>query len=402
MRRFVVVGGGVAGHRAALELARGALGSHVDLLSEEPTLPYDRPPLSKEILLGSKSAEMIVLAGATAYSDNGVLFHPATRVTAIDRSRRVVTTLGGREFPYDKLLLATGSRPRLLPDALVGDAPVHYLRTLDDAVRLNAAMQGGRRVVVIGGGYIGLEVAAAAMHRGCRVTVLEAMPRLLARSMPEAVSSWVAQMHRAQGVDIRTAISLQSMRREGDGAVLSGPGWSLDADLVIAGIGIVPNVELAAGAGLALDDGVVVDAQCHTSDPEIFAAGEVTARPLQLGAPRRVESWRSSMDQGTIAAQAMLGIDVHFDEVPSLWSDQYDINIQAVGFPQLAARHEVLGDQQSGAWTWVALDAAGIVVGGIAINRGRDAAGLRRAVKQRAGLAFLLPRKAPDAARSIG
>ncbi len=402
MRRFVVVGGGVAGHRAALELARGAPGSCIDLLSEELTPPYDRPALSKELLLGSKSAAMIVLAGAANYSNCGVLFHPATRAVAINRCHRVVTTSSGHKFTYDKLLLATGSRPRQLPHALVGDAPVHYLRTLDDAVRLSAAMQSGRKVVVIGGGFIGLEVAAAAVHRGCRVTVLEALPRLLARTMPTAVSTWVAQMHKGQGVDIRTAVCLQSMRRKGDGAVLSGPQWNLYADLVIAGVGILPNVELAGNAGLTLNDGVVVDSQCRTSDPEIFATGEVTARPLQLGSPRRVESWRSSIEQGTIAAMAMLGADVHFDEVPSLWSDQYDTNIQAVGFPELAFRHEVLGEQQSGAWTWVALDEAGVVIGGITINRGRDAAGLRRAVKQRASLAFLLPRKPPGVARSIG
>ena len=229
------------------------------------------------------------------------------------------------------------------------------------------------------------------------MTVLEALPRLLARSMPPAVSAWVGRMHGAQGVDIRTGVRIESLRRAGDGAVLSGPGWRLEADLVVAGIGIVPNVELAADAGLAVDDGITVDSQCRTSDPAIFAAGEVTARPLQLGVPRRVESWRSSTDQGAVAAQAMLGGDVHFDDVPSLWSDQYETNIQAVGFPELAARHEVLGDPQSNAWTWVALDEAGVVIGGIAINRGRDAAGLRRAVKQRAGLAFLLPRQSPHA-----
>ncbi len=400
MRRFVVVGGGVAGHRAALELARA--GDTVDLLSEEQTLPYDRPPLSKEILHRSKSAEEIVLAGAAAYADSGVLFHPGTRAVTIDRGRRIVATEGGRDFPYDRLLLATGSRARQLPPALAGDAPVHYLRTLEDAQQIMARLTPGCRVVVIGGGFIGLEVAAAAIRHGCRVTVLEAQPRLLARGMPEDVSAWVAQLHSAQGVDIRTSVRIEAMRRQGDAAVLSGPGWSLEADLVVAGIGIVPNVELAAAAGLAIDDGVVVDAQCRTSDPAIFAAGEVTARPLQLGAPRRIESWRSSTEQGLVAAQAMLDKDVSFDEVPSLWSDQYETNIQAVGFPELAARHEVLGDPQAGAWTWVALDEAGVVIGGVAINRGRDAAGLRRAVKQKAGLAFLLPRGTASAARSAG
>src|SRR6202046_3386985 len=211
MHRFVVVGGGVAGHRAAIELARRAPTSTIDLLSEEPCLPYDRPPLSKELLHGSKTAAQIVLSGAANYPNN-IRYHAGVRVTAIDRQRQTVVTAGGAEFGYDRLLLATGSRPRRLPAECAGDAPVHYLRTLQDAVALAPQLEANRRIVVIGGGFIGLEVAAAAARRNCRVTVLEAQPRLLVRGMPTEVSEWVERRHRDEGVEILTSTKVQALR----------------------------------------------------------------------------------------------------------------------------------------------------------------------------------------------
>ena len=394
MERFVVVGGGIAGHRAAVELARAAPGASVDLLSEEDHLPYDRPPLSKEILKSSKTAAEIILSGAHTYAQDGVVYHPGTHVTAIDRARHAVVTRGGEEFSYDRLLLATGSRTRELPDACVGDAPVYYLRTLQDALDLHRELREGRHVVVVGGGFIGLEVAAAARSRFCRVTVLEAQSRILARGMPELLSHWVDRLHRDQGVEIWLGTQVAAMRRDGAGVILSGPGWTLAADVVVAGIGVSPNVELAASAGLAVDDGIVVDAQCRTSDPDIFAAGEVTSRPVMHGALRRIESWRSSGEQGAAAARAMAGQSVTFDDVPSLWSDQYDTNIQAIGFPDLAVQHTILGDAALNAWTLVGLDEAGAIIGGVTVNRGRDASALKRAVKQRADLAFMQPKAA--------
>jgi NADPH-dependent 2,4-dienoyl-CoA reductase/sulfur reductase-like enzyme len=393
MQRFVVVGGGVAGHRAAIELARRAPAATIDLLSEEPCLPYDRPPLSKELLYGSKTAEQIVLSGAATYTQNNIRHHPGTRVTAIDRHRQTVVTADGTEFGYDRLLLATGSRPRRLPAACTGDTPVHYLRTLQDAMALAPQLVTGRRILVIGGGFIGLEVAAAAARKNCRVTVLEAQPRLLARGMPAMVSEWVERRHRDQGIDILTSTGVQAMRCDGSKILVTAMGSTITADVVIAGIGAEPNVELAADAKLQLGNGLVVDAQCRTSDPLIFGAGEVTSHPVMHGPSRRIESWKSSAEQGTIAAQAMTGADVTFDEIPSLWSDQFDINIQSIGFPDLGVAHEVLGDPASNAWTLVSLGEDGSVVGGVAINRGRDASALRRAVKQKAGSTFLQPNK---------
>jgi anthranilate 1,2-dioxygenase ferredoxin reductase component len=392
MQRFVVVGGGVAGHRAAVELARRAPASTIDLLSEEPCLPYDRPPLSKELLQGSKTAEQIVLSGATTYANN-IRYRAGAQVTAIDRQRQTVVTAGDTEFGYDRLLLATGSRPRRLPAECTGDAPVHYLRTLQDALALAPQLKPDRRIVVIGGGFIGLEVAAAAARRNCRVTVLEAQPRLLARGMPPIVSEWIERRHRDEGIDIQTSTDVQAIRCDQTEILVRIAGGVIAADVIIAGIGAEPNVELAANAKLETRDGLVVDAQCRTSDPLIFGAGEVTSHPVMHGPSRRVESWKSSAEQGAIAAQAMTGADVTFDETPSLWSDQFDINIQSIGFPDLGVAHEVLGDPASGAWTLVSLGEDGSVIGGVAINRGRDASVLRRAVKQRAGSTFMQSNK---------
>lgn len=394
MQRFIVIGGGVAGHRAAIELSRCAPTATIDLVSDKSGLPYERPPLSKELLHGSKTAEEIVLSGAASYAQNNIRHHTSTRVTAIDRAAKQIVTQAGNAFPYDSLLIATGSRARRLPAACVGEATVHYLRTLEDAAILRQQMSVGRRIVVVGGGFIGLEVAASAVRRGCQVTILELQQRILSRGMPALVSEWVGRLHRAQGVDIRLLTDVSAMRQQRSAVAIAGTGWEIEADIVVAGIGAEPNVELATAAGLDTCDGLVVDAQCRTSDPSIFGAGEVTSHPVMHGKPRRIESWKSSAEQGSIAAQAMIGAAVQFDEIPSLWSDQFDTNIQAIGFPDLGVTQEILGDPSSNSWTLVSLGADGSVLGGIAINRGRDASALRRAVRQRAGLAFMRPKVA--------
>ena len=394
MQRFVVVGGGVAGHRAAVELSRRAPDAEIDLVSDEPCFPYDRPPLSKELLHGSKGAEEIVLSGTSVYSQANVRYHAGTRVAAIDRVHRKIRTDGGAELGFDRLLLATGSRPRRLPADFTDRVPVQYLRTLKDAIALQQQLVAGRRIAVIGGGFIGLEVAAAAIRRGCHVTVLESQTRVLARGMPIPVSDWVDRMHRAEGVEIMLSASVIEMRQQPSNVSIIGSDWTIAADLVVVGIGAEPNVELAVDAGLEVRDGLVVDAQCRTSDPAIYGAGEVTSRPLMHGAPRRIESWKSSGEQGTIAAQAMTGETVTFDEIPTLWSDQFNANIQAVGFPDLGVEYKIIGDPASNAWTLVSLGEDGAIVGGVAINRGRDASALRRAVRNRAGLAFMQPKVA--------
>lgn len=394
MQRYVIIGGGLAGHRAALDLAKCAPGAAIHLLADEDGLPYDRPPLSKEILNGTKDAGDIVLNGAAAYGEFGITYCSNTKVVKIDRSDRRVATEDGRIYPYDALLLATGSRPRRLPARITGDTEIHYLRTLEDSLRLRDRLAAGQQVAVIGGGFIGLEVAAAAIVRGCRVTVLEALPRLLARAMPERVSTWVQALHEGKGVDIRLSAGVDTMRREGDRTRLDGTEWTLLADIVIAGIGVMPNAELAAKAGLDVADGIVVDAFCGTSDPAIFAAGEVTSHPIGGGGRLRIESWKSSGEQGAVAARNMCGGAETFDEVPWLWSDQFDANVQVIGLPDRAARHEILGDPASKAWTMVSVDGNETIIGGITINRGRDASMLKRAVRNAAPLTFMRPKPA--------
>jgi 3-phenylpropionate/trans-cinnamate dioxygenase ferredoxin reductase subunit/anthranilate 1,2-dioxygenase ferredoxin reductase subunit len=392
MQRFVIIGGGVAGHRAALELSARAPGASISLLCEEDGLPYDRPPLSKELLLGSKEPSGVTLKGASVYSENGIRHYAGVAATAIDRDRRLVLAQGGMVLPYDALLLATGSKPRRLPASIAGNAEIHYLRTLPDCLKLRGKLKAGRHITIIGGGFIGLEVAAGAIARGCQVTVLEMRERVLARGMPVAISQWVQRLHVSQGVDLRLSVEISRISRERGGFWLEGPGWQLQTDLVVAGIGIDPNVELAAACGLAIENGLKVDARCRTSDAHIFAAGEVTCRPVQIGGLQRIESWKVSSDQGAAAARVMAGEDIVFDEIPWLWSDQFDCNIQVVGFPDHASCYETIGQPESRAWTLVCLDSGGTIVGGIAINRGRDASLLKRAIRAEADFSSVLPR----------
>ncbi|MDJ0389176.1 FAD-dependent oxidoreductase [Roseomonas sp. E05] len=382
--RHVIVGAGLAGHRAAVELRRLDTTAQVTLLGAEPGLPYDRPPLSKEFLLGQIRPEALVLKEAADYAALGIAHHPATQVVEIDRAAQRVTAGDGRHFPYDRLLLATGSRPCGLPAALAEGEAVHLLRSLADAERLGAALTQARHVAVVGGGFIGLEVAAAARMRGCAVTVVEAAPRLLARGMPAALADWVAALHRAEGVELRLGACVEALTGGGAaGAVSLGfAGGALQADLAVVGIGIRPNVELAMTAGLPVQDGILVDEACRTADPLIFAAGEVTCHPVPaLGRRLRVESWRTASEQPLTAARAMCGLPARYVELPWLWSDQFGCNIQSIGLPDAGVELVARGDVTTRKWTLVALDEAGRPVGAVAVNNGRDIGMLRQAIR---------------------
>jgi NADPH-dependent 2,4-dienoyl-CoA reductase/sulfur reductase-like enzyme len=380
-RRHVIVGAGLAGHRAALELRRLDRSSDITLIGEEPGLPYDRPPLSKDLLLGRVAPEALRLPGTGDYAALDIRHRAGEQVVAIEREERRVLTARGEAIPYDRLLLATGSRPLTLP-AEPG-APVHLLRGLEDAARLRAGMAGGRHVTVVGGGFIGLEVAAAARSLGCRVTVIEAAPRLLSRGMPEALSHWAASLHESEGVALRLGARVSGiMAAPEGGAILDLGGEALRADLVVIGIGIRPNTELAERAGLAVEDGILVDAACGTSDPAIFAAGEVTCHPIAgLGPRRRVESWKTASEQPLAAARAMCGQAARYEDLPWLWSDQFAHNIQSVGLPDSGVEVVERGDPASGRWTLVSLDAEGRPVGAVAVNNGRDIGMLRKAIR---------------------
>jgi len=340
--------------------------------------PYDRPPLSKEYLLKPDPIRPN-LAQSEIY-DAGVDLHDGETVTCIDREDRSVTLASGTRLHYEALLLATGSRLRRLPLPSVDPKRIFYLRTLEDAAKLRAALEGGRRVTVIGGGFIGLEVAAAARHHGCAVTVLEMAPMLLARNATPALAAYVRRLHERRGVEIVLGARVQEAREDKGGVRLAWAGGHVWADMVVVGIGVVPNVELAVASGLCTADGIVVDPACRTSDPSIFAAGEVTSHPIgRLPLRARTESWSAASEQAVVAARNMVGMAGSLDELPWFWSDQHDVNIQSLGLPNAASRFVEVGDIATDAWLRIGTDEAGRLIGAEAVNMGREVSALRRA-----------------------
>jgi NADPH-dependent 2,4-dienoyl-CoA reductase/sulfur reductase-like enzyme len=383
MTRYVIVGAGLSGHQAALELGRHAEGCSVTLIGAEPGLPYDRPPLSKAILTAEEEQHnLIALPGTDRYAELGISHYTRTTVAAIDRGAKTVVTQCGRTFRYDRLLLATGSRPREMSS---GSASEHqFLRVLDDALRLRRVLAKKGRVAVVGGGFLGLEVAAAARLRGCNVTVLEASPRLLARGTPRFLSDWVLQLHRSRGVTVEVNASVDEVRRSPEGGyeVFFGD-HVLAADAIVLAIGVTPNTELADDCGLVVENGIVVDEHCRTSDPSIFAAGEATAHPnWPDGRLRRIETWRTSLEHGVAAGQSMRGAAIPFNTIPWFWSDQFEQNIQSVGFPEEASRYALADVSTNDAWTLIGLDREGGVIGAVAANRGRDISAFRRILRE--------------------
>ncbi|MBR8381133.1 NAD(P)/FAD-dependent oxidoreductase [Burkholderia cenocepacia] len=347
-RVMAIVGAGHAGGRAAQELRACGWRGRIVLIGAEPHPPYERPPLSKGVLTGERSAAQCRLRDAQAWAADRIERIVAT-VERIEPHAREVRVSGGHVFGYDALLLATGGRARRLaiPGAVLDG--VFALRTLDDAAALGARLVPDARIVLIGGGFIGLEVAASARQRGCRVTVLDAAPRLLGRAVPEAIATRVHALHDEQGVAIRlnrTPVAIE--RTTGRAlAVVLDDGDTLIADTVVAGIGIEPADELARDAGLAVERGIVVNAQLETSARGIYAAGDVAVFPSALsGQPVRQETWHGAETQAHVAARNMLGAGEPYRDTPWFWSDQYDAQLQVAGEPALGTQSvaRVLGD----------------------------------------------------------
>lgn len=383
--RYVVIGGGIAGHRATMELRRLSPTSEITLISEEQVLPYDRPPLSKAFLSGDSEERDIRLDGADDYHAHGIRFLAGRQAVAIDRARRVVLLADGERIGYDRLLLATGSRPRRLPPSIAEPGTVAYLRTLADAVELRKMLSTrSKRLVIVGGGFIGLEVAAAARAFDCEVIVLERDARLAARSIPPAASTSLLGLHRTNGVEVRLNAQIDRILKRAEGGVaVNLCGENILADAVVAGVGVIPNEELAAEAGLATEDGIVVDAGCVSSDPRIFAAGEATSHPISPnGEVRRIESWRDAHDHGAAAAAAMVDGATGYNEVPWFWSDQYDWNLQCAGLPNDGVRFQVLGDIATDQWAVISVNEEDCVVGAVAANWGRVVSQVKKAIRQ--------------------
>ena len=341
---MVIVGAGECGARAALTLREEGYAGPVTLIGAEPHLPYERPPLSKDAMADEAEPMPKHVAAPERLAEAGIAHLASTEVRSIDRQAKHVILADGTSLDYDKLLLSTGSSPRRLPLAERSRRCV-TLRTFDDALAIRAHLRSGVRVLIVGGGFIGLELAASARKLGCPVTVIEAQPRILMRGVPAEIAEIIHAAHAAAGVrvlcgfgiigigdrDNVTEILLDGGERVGGIA----RGTVVEADLVVIGIGAIPNVALAEAAGLAVDNGVAVDEHLRTSDLDIFAAGDCCSFPLALYGGRRVrlEAWRNAQEQGALAARNMLGAGEVHDAVPWFWSDQYDLGLQIAGLP---------------------------------------------------------------------
>ncbi|MFD1151540.1 NAD(P)/FAD-dependent oxidoreductase [Saccharothrix hoggarensis] len=331
---FVVVGAGPAGAKAAEALRERGFTGRVVLVGDEGERPYERPPLSKGYLLGEQDRAAVDVFPEQWYGEHSVELLLGCRVTALDRAARRIGLADGRSLGYDKLLLATGASPRRLrvPGAELDG--VHYLRRLGHSDRLREAVERGGRIVIVGGGWIGLEVAAAARTRGCEVTVVEQAPTPLHAVLGPEVGGVLADVHRGHGVEFRFGTAVAGFRGGGRvSAVVTADGDELPADAVVVGVGARPNTDLAEAAGLTVDDGVVVDGALRTDDPHIHAVGDVASIPsARYGRRLRVEHWANAISGGQSAARAMLGEDIAHDELPYFFSDQYDLGLEFAGW----------------------------------------------------------------------
>lgn len=381
---ILVVGGGPAGTYAAIAAKKQNPAAVVTLLTDEPCEPYEKPPLSKAVLLGKARPGDAPIAGPNGVQAHGVTLRPGARVRAVDRLSRRVELEDGDTLSYATLVLATGSSVREIPQLPSGTPRVHYLRSHAHADALLAALQPGRRLIVVGGGLIGLEVAASAAELGVATTVLELAPRLLSRVCDEHIGAIVEAAHRARGVDVRTATAVATADAASDVArVATTTGGVIEADLIVVGTGAKPNDALARAIGLVTDDGIVVDEQCRTSDPAIFAAGDVVRFPGPHG-PVRLENWRHALDQGSIAGRNAAGAADVYTTVPSFWSEQYDLYIQGVGWPAAPSAgvdRVVRPISGHGALTFELIE--GRIATALGINAQRDFPAIRRLIERR-------------------
>ncbi|KUZ11613.1 pyridine nucleotide-disulfide oxidoreductase [Burkholderia diffusa] len=379
---FVIVGAGHAARRTAEALRARDADARIVMIGAERELPYDRPALSKDALLGDGGEQRAFIRDAAWYDAQRIELRLGTRVDAIERDAQRVRLDDGATLPYARLVLATGSRVRTFGGPVDEGVVPHYVRTVADARALRARLAPGRRVAVLGGGFIGLEVAAAARQLGCDVTVIDPAARLLQRALPEVVGAYARQLHDGRGVIFQMATLPRAIRcAPGGGAIIETDRGDVSADVVVVGIGVVPNVELAQAAGLEVDNGIRVDAGCRTADRAIFATGEVTMHfnPL-LGRHVRIESWQVAENQPAVAAANLLGADETYAELPWLWSDQYDCNLQMLGLFGGERTIVVRGDPASGPFTVFGLDDDGKIAAVAAANLGRDIGASRRLI----------------------
>jgi len=380
-RRIVVIGGGPAAVFAALEAKKRDSAAEVTLVTEEACEPYEKPPLSKAVLLGKSNPEDALIAGPGGLGKHGVTVKTGTRATAIDRAAHQVVTTGG-PLPYDALVIATGSLMKELPVLPSSMPRVHYLRTEAHSRAIKAGLKDCKHLVVVGAGLIGLEAAASAAELGMEVTVIEFAPRIMARSCDEETAALILAEHQHRGVEfeLSTSVAQATSQLNGSIALETSAGDLTVADLVLVGTGVKPDAALAQAAGLDVQDGIVVDAQGRTSDPDIFAAGDCTIFPGPQG-PVRLENWRHAQDHGAVAGRNAAGAIDSYNTVPSYWSEQYDLYIQGLGWPDAAALRVRRPLPGKSALVMELKD--GAISAALGINVQRDLAAIRRLIERK-------------------
>jgi 3-phenylpropionate/trans-cinnamate dioxygenase ferredoxin reductase subunit len=345
-QRVIIIGAGQAGGQTAYSLRQGGFAGEIALIGDEPAPPYQRPPLSKAYFKGEMDAERLFLKPLDYYAEHRIELVTGEAATAIDLAAKQVSLAGGRVVSWDKLVIATGARPRKLTLPGADLEGVTELRTLADVDRLKKLAPPGARMVVIGAGYIGLEAAAVGVQLGLKVTVLEAMQQVLSRVAGPEIGAFYTRVHRDAGTDIRLGARIAGF--EGIGSVTGvrlGEGEILPADLVLVGVGVLPNIEIAQAAGLVCGNGIVVDEAMRTSHPDVFAVGDIAWRPLvHYGREGRLESVHNAIEGGKLAAAAILGANPPPLEAPWFWSDQFDLKLQTAGLWTGADERVMRGD----------------------------------------------------------
>jgi 3-phenylpropionate/trans-cinnamate dioxygenase ferredoxin reductase subunit len=380
----VIVGAGQAGAEVAVELRTCGYTGTLTLVNEELGVPYARPPLSKAFLAGEATEVDLAIRPASVYADQHIDLITGT-VETISRDDQKVRLRDGREIPYDAVVLATGGQPRRLVGAEIQRAPnVHYLKTLTQAIGLKERLRTSSKLVIVGGGYIGLEAAAVARQLGLQVSVLEAQRRLLARVTSEPVSDYYQRLHESRGVEVRLNAQIASFEFGSDGhvtAVVLAGGERVTCEVLRVGIGQQPRTELAEAAGLAVADGVLVDAACRSSDPRILAIGDCARQPCgQDGALRRIESVDNALQQARIAAAALTGKPLPVRATPWFWSNQFDARLQSVGICASDCERVVRGDPHADARFSVWYLRAGALVAADVVSSPRDFAAARKLI----------------------
>lgn len=373
MTGMVIIGAGHAAGQAAASLRQEKYEGPITIIGDEPHVPYQRPPLSKQYLSGEQGIERVYLRPEKFYADKDVTLKLGVTATAIDRGDKTVTLDNGETLDYDKLIVSTGSRPRKLNIEGSDLKGIHYLRTIADVDAIRAEMQPGKNLVIVGGGYIGLEVASVGVTLGLNVHVLEMESRILQRVTTPEMSHYYHNLHEGRGVHLHTDTAVSGFSgTDRVEKVLCGEAGEFDADLVIVGIGIIPNIELAEAAGLECDNGIVVDDHCQTSDENIYAAGDCTNHPNPLlGRRLRLESVPNAMEQARTCASNMLGGDKTYASIPWFWSDQYELKLQMVGFSSDGDEHILRGNVEENQFAVFYLN-NGKVVAADAVNSPKE------------------------------